>query len=85
MYYWGCEEPTDLAALPETARLPLVRGPEMIHVAVIGGDTQWFMGMSAGWGNYGAVLAAPLFQRATRMRIGMAVTIRLLGQKPLVR
>lgn len=53
MYYWGCEEPMDLAALPDDARLPLVRGPEMIHVAVIGGDTQWFMGMSAGWGNYG--------------------------------
>ena len=55
----------------------------MIRVAVIGGDTQWFMGMSAGWSNY-AVLAAALLQRATRMRIGMAVTIRLLGLKPLV-
>jgi hypothetical protein len=25
----------------------------MIHVVVVGGDRQWFMGMSAGWGNYG--------------------------------
>jgi hypothetical protein len=53
MYYWGDEEPIALQELPDDTRLPLVRSPEMIHVAVIGGDSQWFMGMSAGWGNYG--------------------------------
>jgi hypothetical protein len=53
MYYWGDEEAVELEALPDDTRLPLVRSPEMIHVAVIGGDSQWFMGMSAGWGNYG--------------------------------
>ncbi len=55
MYYWGHGEEAapDLAGLPDGARLPMVRGPEMIHIAVIGGASQWWMGMSAGWGNYG--------------------------------
>lgn len=55
MYYWGHGEESvpDLGRLPDDARLPMVRGPEMIHVAVIGGASQWWMGMSAGWGNYG--------------------------------
>jgi len=53
MYYWGGEDAVNLEPLPDDTLLPLVRGPEMIHVAVIGGDSQWFMGMSAGWGNYG--------------------------------
>lgn len=54
-YYWGHGEEgvPDLHALPDETWLPMVRGPEMIHVAVIGGASQWWMGMSAGWGNYG--------------------------------
>ena len=55
MYYWGHgeEQMQDLARLPDDARLPMVRGPEMLHVAVIGGASQWWMGLSPGWGNYG--------------------------------
>lgn len=55
MYYWGHgeEEVPDLARLADDARLPMVRGPEMIHVTVIGSASQWWTGMSAGWGNYG--------------------------------
>jgi hypothetical protein len=55
MYYWGHgeEHVSDLHRLPDTTQLPMVRGPAMIHVAVIGGDSQWWVGMSAGWGNYG--------------------------------
>ncbi|MFQ5830830.1 MAG: hypothetical protein ACE5JD_16990 [Candidatus Methylomirabilia bacterium] len=55
MYYWGHGEEgvPDLRRLPDGARLPMVRSPEMIHVAVIGGASQWWAGMSAGWGNYG--------------------------------
>ncbi len=55
MTLWGHGEPDppDLSALPDDARLPMVRGPEMIHVAVVGSDSQWWMGMCAGWGNYG--------------------------------
>jgi hypothetical protein len=55
MSYWGHAEEgvPDLARLPDNARLPMVRAPEMIHVAVIGSASQWWMGMSAGWGNYG--------------------------------
>jgi len=55
MYYWGHgeEDVRDLHRLPDDARLPMVRGPEMIHVAVIGGASQWWLGLSPGWGNYG--------------------------------
>ena len=55
MTYWGHGEGTapDLQSLPDDTRLPMVRSPEMIHVAVIGGASQWWIGMSAGWGNYG--------------------------------
>lgn len=55
MCYWGHGEgdAPDVSRLPDDARLPMVRGPEMIHVAVIGSDSQWWMSMSAGWGNYG--------------------------------
>ncbi|MBI1734482.1 MAG: hypothetical protein HYR51_04845 [Candidatus Rokubacteria bacterium] len=66
MYYWGSEEAIDLDPLPDDARLPLVRGPEMIHVAVIGGDSQWFMGMSAGWGNYGGYAVTKRIQWPAR-------------------
>ncbi|MBI4587448.1 MAG: hypothetical protein HY725_01300 [Candidatus Rokubacteria bacterium] len=55
MSYWGHgdEEAPDLNHLPDGARLPMVRSAEMIHIAVVGGASQWWMGMSAGWGNYG--------------------------------
>lgn len=55
MYYWGHGEDDvpDLRRLPDDARLPMVRGPEMIHVAVIGGASQWWLALSPGWGNYG--------------------------------
>jgi hypothetical protein len=54
-YYWGHGEEgvPDLHGLPDESWLPMVRGPEMIHVAVIGGASQWWMGFSPGWGNYG--------------------------------
>jgi hypothetical protein len=54
-YYWGHGEEgvPDLRALPDETWLPMVRGPEMIHAAVIGGSSQWWVGFSAGWGNYG--------------------------------
>jgi hypothetical protein len=55
MYYWGHGEEgvPDLSRLPDDARLPMARGTEMIHVAVIGGASQWWIGLSPGWGNYG--------------------------------
>jgi hypothetical protein len=55
MRYWGHGEgsPPDVNTLGDDTMLPMVRGPEMIHVAVIGGDSQWWMGFSPGWGNYG--------------------------------
>jgi hypothetical protein len=55
MRYWGHGEPDapDLATLSDDTLLPMVRDVGMIHVAVIGGDSQWWMGFSPGWGNYG--------------------------------
>ena len=55
MYYWGhgVEDPPNLSSLPDDAMVPMVETPEDIHVAVVGGDSQWFVGFSAGWGNYG--------------------------------
>jgi hypothetical protein len=41
------------ATLADDVRLPMVRSVDMIHVAVIGGDSQWWMGFSPGLGNYG--------------------------------
>jgi hypothetical protein len=63
MYYWGDEEAVPLAGLPDHTLLPMVRRPEMIHAAVVGGDSQWFMGMSAGWGNYGGYAVTKPVQR----------------------
>lgn len=55
MRYWGHgdENPPDLATLPDSAMLPMVQSAGMLHIAVIGGDSQWWMGLSPGWGNYG--------------------------------
>lgn len=55
MRYWGHgeENPPDVTILSDDVKLPMVHGPDMIHVAVIGGDSQWWMGFSPGWGNYG--------------------------------
>lgn len=55
MRYWGHgeENPPDVTTLPDAALLPMVHSVDMIHVAVIGGDSQWWMGFSPGWGNYG--------------------------------
>jgi hypothetical protein len=55
MRYWGHGEPDapDLSTLSDDTLLPMVRDVGMIHVAVIGGDSQWWMGFSPGWGNYG--------------------------------
>jgi hypothetical protein len=55
MRYWGHgeESPPDVSKLPDDTLLPMVRSVDMIHVAVIGGDSQWWMGLSPGWGNYG--------------------------------
>ena len=44
----------DLATLSDDTLLPMVRDVGMIHVAVIGGDSQWWMGFSPGWGNSAA-------------------------------
>lgn len=55
MRYWGHgeEDVPDIATLSDDVMLPMVRSVDMIHVAVIGGDSQWWMGFSPGWGNYG--------------------------------
>jgi len=55
MRYWGHGEPSapDLNLLADDVLLPMVRSVDMIHIAVIGGDSQWWMGFSPGWGNYG--------------------------------
>jgi hypothetical protein len=55
MRYWGHGEESapDLSTLSDDTLLPMVRDVDMIHVAVIGGDSQWWMGFSPGWGNYG--------------------------------
>jgi hypothetical protein len=55
MRYWGHGEEgaPDVSQLADDTLLPMVRSVDMIHVAVIGGDSQWWMGMSPGWGNYG--------------------------------
>ena len=54
-YYWGHGEENvpDLHALPDDAMLPMVRKREDIHILVAGGPTQWWLGFSPGWGNYG--------------------------------
>ncbi len=43
--------------------LPMVRDVGMIHVAVIGGDLQWWMGFSPGWGNYGGYAVTKAIRR----------------------
>ena len=50
--YWGHgeQDKPDLATLADDVRLPMVRSVDMIHVAVIGGDSQWWMGFSPGLG-----------------------------------
>ncbi len=55
MRYWGHgeENAPDVPSLPDDTLLPMVTSVDMIHVAVIGGDSQWWMGLSPGWGNYG--------------------------------
>lgn len=55
MTYWGHGEEgvPDLDSLPDGAMLPMVRTPEDVHVLVAGGDSQWWAGFCAGWGNYG--------------------------------
>lgn len=55
MRYWGHgdENAPDLDTLPDDTMLPMVRDVDMLHVAVIGGDSQWWMGLLPGWGNYG--------------------------------
>jgi hypothetical protein len=55
MRYWGHGEvgAPDVSTLSDDTLLPMVRDVDMIHVAVIGGDSQWWMGFSPGWGNYG--------------------------------
>ncbi|MQA86139.1 MAG: hypothetical protein GEV03_16280 [Streptosporangiales bacterium] len=68
-YYWGHgeEDVPDLPSLPDDTMLPLVRTPSDIHLLVAGGATQWWLGFSAGWGNYGgrAVTKPILFPRDT--------------------
>jgi hypothetical protein len=41
----------------------MVRSVDMIHVAVIGGDSQWWMGFSPGWGNYGGYAVTKAIKR----------------------
>jgi hypothetical protein len=55
MYYWGhgVEDPPNLSTLPDDATVPMVETPDDIHVAVVGGESQWWVGFSAGWGAYG--------------------------------
>tara|TARA_B100000315_G_scaffold121309_1_gene111140 strand:+ start:329 stop:1423 length:1095 start_codon:yes stop_codon:yes gene_type:complete len=55
MYYWGhgVEDPPNLSNLPDDAVVPMVETPDDIHVAVVGGESQWWAGLSAGWGAYG--------------------------------
>jgi hypothetical protein len=54
-YYWGHgeEDVPDLNSLSDDTMLPMVRRPEDIHLLVTGGLSQWWLGFSAGWGNYG--------------------------------
>jgi hypothetical protein len=66
MRYWGHGEPSapDISTLSDDTLLPMVSSVDMIHVAVIGGDSQWWMGFSAGWGNYGGyAVTKPIEQR----------------------
>ncbi|HKP17920.1 MAG TPA: hypothetical protein VJT84_05525 [Gaiellaceae bacterium] len=52
--YWGyVPEHPDLAGLPDETLLPLVERAEDIHILVAGGESQWWAGLSPGWGNYG--------------------------------
>ena len=62
--YWGHGEPDapDLASSATTAAA-MVRDVGMIHVAVIGGDPQWWMGFSPGWGNYGGYAVSKAIRR----------------------
>jgi hypothetical protein len=67
MDYWGHGEESKpaLAALADDVTLPMVRSVDMIHVAGIGGDSQWWMGFSPGWGNYGGyAVTKPIAARA---------------------
>ena len=54
-YYWGhgMEDAPNLNHLPDSAMVPMVGGPEDIHILVAGGDSQWWIGFCAGWGAYG--------------------------------
>jgi hypothetical protein len=54
-HYWGhaVEDPPNPFNLPDDTMLPMVETPEDIHVAVVGGESQWWVGFSAGWGAYG--------------------------------
>ena len=65
MRCWGHGEPDapDLATLTDDTLLPMVRDVGMIHVAVIGGDSQWWMGFSPGWGNYGGYAVTKAIRR----------------------
>jgi hypothetical protein len=55
MYYWGhgVADPPNLSNLPDDAIVPMVETPQDIHIAVVGGESQWWAGLSAGWGSYG--------------------------------
>ncbi|HJN86684.1 MAG: hypothetical protein QGH97_00830 [Dehalococcoidia bacterium] len=54
-HYWGhaVDDPPNPFNLPDDAILPMVETPDDIHVAVVGGESQWWVGFSAGWGAYG--------------------------------
>lgn len=65
MRYWGHGEEgaPDVATLDDEVLLPMVRSVDMIHVAVIGGDSQWWMGFQPGWGNYGGYAVTKAIKR----------------------
>jgi hypothetical protein len=65
MRYWGHGEESapDISTLGDDTLLPMVRSVDMIHVAVIGGDSQWWMGFSPGWGNYGGYAVTKAIKR----------------------
>jgi hypothetical protein len=54
-YWGGRENPPDVEDLPDTARLPLVDGPESIHLLVAGAPGWWWATVCAGWGDLGGL------------------------------
>ncbi len=57
--WWGyVPARPEIADLPDDTLLPLVERPEDIHLLVAGGESQWWAGISAGWGNYGGFARA---------------------------